>query len=865
MNKVLKPNTIIPADLYVERAADRQLRAIVDDMGRPGYVLVARQMGKTNLLLNMKRERNEDIVFYFDLSARFDTVRAWFRYVVDALLEANPEEFGCAVEPIANLRKKNAMEPSAEFDRSMRMLLRQTNRRVIVILDEIDSLVNASYSDSILAQIRSMYFSRVNYPEYNRLTYVLSGVAEPTDLIKDKNISPFNIGEKIYLDDFTEGEFKHFLTRARLDLSQEVLERVFHWARGNPRMTWDVCSEIEDRQLAGHSIDVRLVDSIVDKLYLHGFDRAPVDHIRTLVESDSQIRDAIVALRYGKADALDDRIKNRLYLAGITRITVNGGIELKNSIIDEALSDRWIAQLASARRSLLAMAMEHFSDERYDEAIRLFEKASEGTASAEELSVAQRISLGLSYLWTERFSRAAQELSAAVALTSEPLLSQQLQYYLGAAYVFSGLHHQSIPCLAVAIAGVDKVFAHQARVAMVASLLKSGTAAASSEATKMCDEVLADLMVPADATEVELVVAAYFNRAQIAMASGQPDGAKRDLQSASEMASPELRTTIMLLQYEYEKDKGRRVDFVVRMAREIVDAKLKLPTKHVGSLKLSKERVANVLANLMDCHQEPLATELLAYLETILPDPGSSTTETLLDLYYELSASEKRRVLSRLLRLVVNHRPADLESDQTRLRVARTLSIEGTPRESLVWARRYIGQLAADISPEALMEEDAATLMQLAIFQANAEGDPEVRASLAAMHQKYSDTMADRFPLVDIMMTFSEMQIAGQRGESELARSTATQLLDRVARWKVKDDAEQWSGVLSQISSQANIILSTSKPVSTVRDPFKKFGRNDRVLVSYGDKPPVETKFKWVESDLRRGECKLIGPLPRVD
>jgi hypothetical protein len=331
------------------------------------------------------------------------------------------------------------------------------------------------------------------------------------------------------------------------------------------------------------------------------------------------------------------------------------------------------------------------------------------------------------------------------------------------------------------------------------------------------------------------------------------------------MAPPELRTTITLLQYECEKDRGLRVDFVVRMAREIVDAKLKLPTKYVGSLKISKERVAKVLANLMDCHQEPLATELLAYLETILPDPGSSTTETLLDLYYELSASEHRRALSRLLRLVVNHRPADLENDQTRLRVARTLSIDGTPRESLVWARRYISQLAADISPEGLMEEDATTLMQLAIFQANAEGDPEVRASLAAMHQKYSDTMADRFPLVDIMMTFSEMQIAGQRGESELARSTATQLLDRVARWKVKEDAEQWSGVLSQISSQANIILNTSKPVSPVRDPFRRFGRNDRVLVSYGDKPPVEAKFKWVESDLRRGECKLVGPLPRVD
>ena len=51
MGKVLKPYTIIPTHLYVTRNADKQLRMLVDDMGRPGYVLVSRQMGKTNLLL----------------------------------------------------------------------------------------------------------------------------------------------------------------------------------------------------------------------------------------------------------------------------------------------------------------------------------------------------------------------------------------------------------------------------------------------------------------------------------------------------------------------------------------------------------------------------------------------------------------------------------------------------------------------------------------------------------------------------------------------------------------------------------------------------------------------------------------------
>ena len=70
MTKILKKYTSIPPHLYVERDADLQLKRIVDEMQRPGYVLVARQMGKTNLLINAKRTLESDnrIFAYVDLS-----------------------------------------------------------------------------------------------------------------------------------------------------------------------------------------------------------------------------------------------------------------------------------------------------------------------------------------------------------------------------------------------------------------------------------------------------------------------------------------------------------------------------------------------------------------------------------------------------------------------------------------------------------------------------------------------------------------------------------------------------------------------------------------------------------------------------
>src|SRR6185503_3391486 len=88
MTKMLPSSTIIPPSLYVHRDADRQLRRTLEEMGRPGYILVSRQMGKTNLLLNAKRdlETTDDLFVYVDLSNSFTDARECFRNIVDTAL-----------------------------------------------------------------------------------------------------------------------------------------------------------------------------------------------------------------------------------------------------------------------------------------------------------------------------------------------------------------------------------------------------------------------------------------------------------------------------------------------------------------------------------------------------------------------------------------------------------------------------------------------------------------------------------------------------------------------------------------------------------------------------------------------------------
>ena len=77
----------------------------------------------------------------------------------------------------------------------------------------------------------------------------MSGVVEPTEIIKNPKISPFNIGEKILLEDFTRKEYSTFIEKAELqDFGQKVIDRIYYWTGGNPRMTWDICYALQNKE-----------------------------------------------------------------------------------------------------------------------------------------------------------------------------------------------------------------------------------------------------------------------------------------------------------------------------------------------------------------------------------------------------------------------------------------------------------------------------------------------------------------------------------------------------------------------------------------------------------------------------------------
>ncbi|MEZ9524676.1 AAA-like domain-containing protein [Enterovibrio norvegicus] len=347
--KILKKYTTIPSHLYVERSADKQLRDIIEEMQRPGYVLVARQMGKTNLLFNAKRNLESEFrkFVYIDLSNNFPTERACYEFIIDSIFDVLDDDLW-EIRPNVDKINERTITDHVFYTKSLLTILKHLNKDLVLILDEIDALRTSEYSDNIFAVIRSNYFTRSNFPEFENLTYILSGVIEPKDLIKDRNKSPFNIGEKIYLDDFSRKEFSDFVAKGKLKINSDVEDHIFQWTQGNPRLTFDICSDIESVIIDTGSIDANDIDNLIKRKYLTTFDIAPIDHIRELVSDEKDIQDAVEKIQSKEISPdISDKIKSKLYLYGIISSTEKDcEIKIKNPIISKSLSLNWIKSLS---------------------------------------------------------------------------------------------------------------------------------------------------------------------------------------------------------------------------------------------------------------------------------------------------------------------------------------------------------------------------------------------------------------------------------------------------------------------------------------------------------------------------------------
>ena len=133
------------------------------------------------------------------------------------------------------------------FGKFIDQVLKLVPTQIIIFIDKIDSILSLNFPvDDFFALIRAFFNLRVDNPEYNRITFVLLGVATPSELIQDKKRTPFNIGKGIELTGFEFSEalplidgFSH-----QTKNPETVLNAVLDWTGGQPFLTQKICDFI---------------------------------------------------------------------------------------------------------------------------------------------------------------------------------------------------------------------------------------------------------------------------------------------------------------------------------------------------------------------------------------------------------------------------------------------------------------------------------------------------------------------------------------------------------------------------------------------------------------------------------------------
>src|SRR6266545_157169 len=193
------------APSYVSRSADQELFEHTL-AGEFCYVLTTRQMGKSSLIIRtMQRlaEANCKVAILDLAGIGSGSADQWYL----GLLTNISRQIQLSIDVPKWWQARTSVTTPQRFSEFLRdVVLQAIAGPVVIFIDEIDLTLNFDFRDDFFAAIRAIYNARATESAYQRLTFALLGVATPTDLIHDRERTPFNIGRRIILQEFSYDE-----------------------------------------------------------------------------------------------------------------------------------------------------------------------------------------------------------------------------------------------------------------------------------------------------------------------------------------------------------------------------------------------------------------------------------------------------------------------------------------------------------------------------------------------------------------------------------------------------------------------------------------------------------------------------------
>jgi cell division FtsZ-interacting protein ZapD len=332
---------------YIERKADSEL---YNYLLKNDYCIVVapRQSGKSSLLIRTRSKLNDQkntICVYYDaqsLTISSCTEESLFQVILKAINEKLRY-----TDDVAELwkNKKEGDNPQT-FRRIIIEDICSKSSKVIVLIDEIDKILNFSFSDDFFTAIRSLYNERAEHEILNNISFVFAGMVLPSELMKNKERTPYNIATEIKLEDFDEKELESFYETLGKQ-SEAYIKRVFYWSNGQPFLVQKICNKIYNLQKEEKPINDNSIDEIVKELFLDGNHEHTDSISNYLLSRKEYIIDFLNEYRKifeGTQVKKETKIHDLLLISGIIT-NKNDVLKVRNRIYEQVFNKPWIENI----------------------------------------------------------------------------------------------------------------------------------------------------------------------------------------------------------------------------------------------------------------------------------------------------------------------------------------------------------------------------------------------------------------------------------------------------------------------------------------------------------------------------------------
>ncbi|MBD2447892.1 AAA-like domain-containing protein [Nostoc sp. FACHB-152] len=239
------------APTYVERKADEKLRQFAcstQTINRVCYILAARQMGKSSLMVRMTKHLANcgavGVKIYLQQLGNVESEKAlWFNLLRLICQQVVLREGNLVSNLDAFWDKNPGIQPTVQFEEFLiqEVLSKIDKKKLIIFIDEIQTLTDWNLQNSFIGFLKNLSENRDQVP-LQRLNFVLIGVAKPSDLITSNSYS-FNLGDYIELGGLLKKDCQPLLQGLNKVTREpdKVLELLLDWTGGQPFLTQVLC------------------------------------------------------------------------------------------------------------------------------------------------------------------------------------------------------------------------------------------------------------------------------------------------------------------------------------------------------------------------------------------------------------------------------------------------------------------------------------------------------------------------------------------------------------------------------------------------------------------------------------------------